>query len=131
MLYGVGIFGNHYNDDDCYSVTLQILNNEDSVLAATSGTFTSFHMESENDLYPSYYGFNVLFEDPVTLRKDVKYSFKASIDGPTSVAVGKVVNDIHYAGVGFNFTQPCWNNGEEDEEWPLGKIAELLFKVKE
>ncbi|KAJ7379482.1 hypothetical protein OS493_015265 [Desmophyllum pertusum] len=116
MLYGVAMFAGNKYIDDCYSVTLQALNNDDSVVAAKSGTFLPFQVESEAD-HPSYYGFDVLFEAPVTLRKDVQYCFEASIDGPTSICEGRFVNDIRCAGVSFNFKQPGANVEIKIDEW--------------
>lgn len=127
MLYGVALFGSGYGD---YSVTLKILNNnadDGSVLATNTGAFTSLLMESETD--SPYYGFDVLFDVPVTLRKDVNYSFKASIEGPASDVQGGVGDIVECAGVLFNFHAPYYE--EEDEDFLRRQIAEVLFKLKD
>ncbi|XP_078365370.1 BTB/POZ domain-containing protein 6-like [Oculina patagonica] len=79
-LYGVSLFG---DDGGEYSVTLKIRNaRKRSFLATTTGTFTS---ESKDCEYGTYYGFDVLFDSPVFLKKNVEYYIEALIDGPDSV----------------------------------------------
>ncbi|KAL9955316.1 hypothetical protein ACROYT_G036623 [Oculina patagonica] len=126
MLYGVALFGNNYAE---YSVSLLILNNDANdglPLATKNGDFTSFFMESETGR--RYYGYDVLLDVPVTLKHGVNYCFKLLIEGPEAEVEGRVVNDVKCAGVLFEFNDP--DNEEEDENFLLSQIAEVLFKLK-
>lgn len=130
MLYGVALFGNKYMYAD-YSVTLNFSNNDDAIfLAAKTGVFTSLHVKLEADCNcPSYYyGFDVLFDYPVTLKKDVEYCFEVVINGPDSHVEGWVLNDVECAGVSFTFNYPEY---DPEDKILTGQIAEVLFKVKE
>ena len=83
-----------------YSVTLNFSNNDDALFhAAKTGVFTSFHMKLESDSPSYYYGFDVLFDNPVALKKDVKYCFEVVISGPDSDVEGLVLNNVECAGV--------------------------------
>ena len=127
ILYGVALFGNRYSD---YSVTLNFSNNDDAIFhAAKTGIFTSFHMKLERDSPSYYYGFDVLFDNPVALKKDVKYCFEVVISGPDSDVEGLVLNNVECAGVSFTFNDP--EDYQEDDEMRTGQIAEVLFKLKE
>ena len=114
MLYGVGVFGNKYSD---FSVALQVFNDDDSVLATKTGTFTSFRMESQGAC-GFYYGFDVLFDVPVTLKKNIKYCFKAAIGGPHSRVEGLVVNYVQCGGVTFKFKNP-----KDDDDNPTNNTG--------
>ncbi|KAL9955315.1 hypothetical protein ACROYT_G036622 [Oculina patagonica] len=130
MLYGVALFGNKYAAAD-YSVSLLLLNSDldDGLpLASKTGDLTSFCMELETDGC-SYYGYDVLFDVPVTLKKDVNYGFLVSIGGPTAYVEGRVVNHVECAGVLFNFCDP--SNEEVDDDFNISQISELLFKLKD
>ena len=133
MFYGVALFGNKYTDD-MYTVTLNLSNNDDGLFLATkTGMFTSFHMKLETcdclntDCPPYYYGFDVLFDEPVALERDVEYCFDVVIDGPVSHVEGRVLNNVECAGVTFTFNDP----DQYDDEMLRDQIAEVLFKVKE
>ena len=127
MLYGVALFGNKYAE---YSVTLNFSNNDDAIfLTAKTGVFTSFHVKLETDSPSYYYGFDVLFDYPVTLKKDVEYCFEVVINGPDSDVEGRVLNNVECAGVSFTFNDP--DDYQEDDEMLTGQIAEVLFKLKE
>ena len=128
MLYGVALFGNKNAD---FSVTINFSNNEDAIpIADKTGAFTSLHVKLEKD-QPSYYGFDVLFDDPVTMKKDVKYCIQVGINGPDSRVEGRVLKDVECAGVTFNFEDPYYQHCSDDEEMLTGQIAEVLFKVKD
>lgn len=127
MLYGVALFGNKNAD---YSVTLNFSNNEDAIfMADKTGAFTSLHVKLEKD-HPSYYGFDVLFDFPVSMKKDVKYCIEVVIVGPNSRVEGQVLKNVECAGVTFNFQDPYYKHYPEDEML-TGQIAEVLFKVKD
>ena len=130
MLYGVALFGNKNAD---YSVTLNFSNNEDAIpITDKTGAFTSLHVKLEKDQPSYYYGFDVLFDDPVTMKKDVKYCIEVVINGPDSRVEGRVLRNAECAGVTVNFKDLYYHEHyPEDEEMLTGQIAEVLFKVKD
>lgn len=78
MLYGVVLFGNKNVD---YLVILNFLNNEDVIFMVDKiGLFIFFYVKLEKD-YFFYYGFDVLFDYSVLMKKDVKYCIKVVIVG--------------------------------------------------
>ncbi|KAL9955309.1 hypothetical protein ACROYT_G036615 [Oculina patagonica] len=134
VLYGVSLFG---NEDAKYTATVKVLNDYGSILAVKSGAFTSSRtmVESWSKIY-SYYGFDVLFDDPVTLEKDECYFVGTNLDGPDSCVKGWLVSDVrcvddHSAGVKFSFKGLLYDEDDEVVEEIAGQIPELLFKLKE
>ena len=123
VLHGVSLFGSEGND---YSVTLKILNGDDgSAVASKSGTFRSEVKEISASNF--YHGFDVLFDDVVSITKEAKYRIKALIDGPPSGYGTEGFDEAYCAEVAFTFEY-----GEEfDFEDNLGQFAELLFKLRE
>lgn len=78
MLYGVVLFGNKNVD---YLVILNFLNNEDVIFMVDKiGVFIFFYVKLEKD-YFFYYGFDVLFDYSVLMKKDVKYCIEVVIVG--------------------------------------------------
>lgn len=110
-LYGVSLFG---DDGGEYTVTLKIRNaRKRSFLASTTGTFTSGAKESA---YGTYHGFDVYFDSPIFLKKNVDYYIEASIDGPESwVFKHEACNVAPCAGVVF-YIDGTWR-----------QFAEFLF----
>ena len=117
LLHGVSLFGNDGGD---FLVTLRILNDtDDSILAAVTGTFKSGlkTCPSNGDVY---YGFDVLLDFAVALKKDVPYCVQASIDGPDYCFFQcEQSGVVHCAGVTFT-----------SRYGPPGQFPELWFKVK-
>ncbi|KAL9955311.1 hypothetical protein ACROYT_G036618 [Oculina patagonica] len=107
-----------------------VLNSKMLTEEEATGAFTSFRMHPEPD--PPYDGFLVLFDVQVTLKKEVKYGFEASIDGLYSSVKTRIVNNVDCAGVRFSLKDPRWKDEEEDwgDGMPTGQLAELFFKVK-
>ena len=78
-LLGVTLCGSKNNT---YSVTLRVHNLENKkVLIATTGTFSSVYIESKPCLY---YGFDIFFDRPVFLERNVVYGLEARISGANS-----------------------------------------------
>ena len=113
-LYGVSLFG---DDGGEYSVTLNIRNaRKKSFLASTRGTFIS---ESKDCDSGTYHGFDVFFDSPVFLKKNVEYYIEASIDGPDSwVFKHEACNVAPCAGVVF-YVDGTWR-----------QFAEFLFVIR-
>lgn len=100
MLYGVVLFGNKNVD---YLVILNFLNNEDVIFMVDKiGVFLFFYVKLEKD-YFFYYGFDVLFDFSVLMKKDVKYCIEVVIVGFNFRVEGQVFRNVECVGVIFNF----------------------------
>ena len=68
ILYGLSLCG---SENNYYSVILEIKNaKNNSRLASKSGTFSSKQLQYKSK---KYHGFEVLFDSPINLKKNVKY----------------------------------------------------------
>ncbi len=121
-LLGVTLCG---SENDKYSVTMSITNlNKKEDLILKSGSFSSVSIKSEKG---SYYGFNILFDRYVFLKKNVRYRVEASITGPNSCSCQNGQDFVLCSGVNFNFRICCsGNNGTNVEN---GQFPEFLFIV--
>ena len=97
LFHGVSLFGSEGNT---YSVGLT-LSSSLSVLVSTQGKFSSVPYASRE-----YYGFEVLFEVPVYLKKGVEYHIVADISGPDSWYGTQGRSTLHCAGVTFTLNEP-------------------------
>jgi hypothetical protein len=78
-LLGVTLFGSKNNT---YSVTIKIRDvDNDEYLNSKSGKFSPAFIKYES---VSYYGFNIFFDQPVSLKRGVEYRVEASISGSNS-----------------------------------------------
>ena len=76
-LYGLCLFGSKNNT---YTVSLEIKDASNNLcLASKSGTFSSILLQYK---LANYHGFEVLFDSPVNLKKNIKYQIEALISGP-------------------------------------------------
>ena len=121
-LLGVTLCG---SKDNTYSVTLRVTNLDNKeVLIVTTGTFSSDFIKSEPCLYR---GFDIFFDRPVFLKRNVLYGFKAHISGANSCSCQKGKMVVVSSGVRFNFRVCCGsNNGTSVER---GQFPEILFTV--
>ena len=119
LLHGVYFFGSEGND---YSVGLTIfdLPYYASVLS-TNGTFSSVHNKSKN-----YWGFDVLFDSPVSIIKDTRYGISAMISGPDSFGGRNGKSHVDSSGVTFKFEDWLGTNGVEQ-----GQLPEFIFRLQE
>ena len=78
LFHGVNLFG---SKDNTYSVNLELNSGLyfKKLLATRISTFPSVV-----DVSGEYYCFDVLFENPIPLKKDVNYSLDSEITGPNS-----------------------------------------------
>ena len=121
LLHGVYLFGSEGND---YSLNLTILifdlPHYASVLS-TNGTFSSVHNKSKN-----YWGFDVLFDSPVSIIKDTRYGISAMISGPDSFGGRNGKSHVDSSGVTFKFEDWLGTTGVEQ-----GQLPEFIFSVQE
>ena len=122
MLHGVCLFGCKNND---YSVTLQIKEGNNSALVSKTGTFPSKLLQYKNE---NYYGFEVLFDSAVKLKKNTKYQIEALISGPRSWAGGSSASAVVCSGVTFTLTNSA-NPGGNGTTSYSGQFPEILFSV--
>ncbi len=131
LLHGVSLLG---NDGGQFEVTLKILDenddgdNDESILASKTGTFTSEFKECNNSFY---YGYDVMFDVPFAVKKHITYYIQASVDGPGHMFGKEAINNIHFSGVKFDFYHQWVVYDTEYGDVEASEFAELLFTVKE
>ena len=76
----------------------------------------------------SYCGFNIFFDQPVLVRRDVEYRIEASISGSKSCFGENGKDNLYCAGVRFHFKTSGYSTGCTDVG--RGQFPELLFIVK-
>ena len=131
MLHGVSLFG---NDGGEYAATVRILELIDTddicdkvILAVKTGTFKSGIQESS---YSSYYGFDVLFDHAVALKKGGRYITDApEIVGPDFCIGDEGIDKGSSSGVTFSFLHLCVIRKSLSETFfDPSQFAEILFK---
>ena len=135
MLHGVSILGNNGGEFTAtVKIYLFVLDNDDgddeTIITSKTGTFTSGARESGNGSY--YFGFDVIFDDPVAVKKEYCYTIDTSVSGPGFYHGIEGLDEGHFSGVNFDF-QPMFLNDHvhgirRDDQ---NVCAELLFKVTE
>jgi len=95
-LHGLSLFGSENND---YTVKLQVTSNNSAVVSKT-GTFPSKRLEYEDSYY---YGYDVLFDSAVDLKKNTKYQIEALISGAISWKGEGGFITVLQSGVTFTF----------------------------
>jgi len=121
ILHGVCLFG---IEDGDYSVILTMKKEGGSALVSKKGTFHSKLLDYKIE---KYYGFQVMFDSAVELRKDARYQIAALISGPRSSCGRCGVRSVVSSGVTFTFTNDATGgNGTNTEQ---GQFPEILFSV--
>ena len=118
-LYGIRTFGSENRE---YVAMVNITDRQRSfspVIASRSGTFAcvSFRVKLESF---NYYGFNILFDRPVALKKGGGYRITAIIDGLSFSYGTECYNSVKSHGVKF-----CFSNNDGSD---CGQFAEFLFQ---
>ena len=111
------------NEGNDYSVNLAIYNVSHWVpVTSTNGTFSSLHNKSKN-----YWGFDVLFDTPVSIIKDTKYCLYAVISGPDSFVGRNGKSHVESSGVTFTFggSPHVSKTGVKTEQLP-----EIIFSLQ-
>ena len=122
MLHGLCLFGSENND---YEVILKIKDcSDNSTVVSKAGTFSSHLMQYKSS---SYYGFEVLFDSVVDLKKTKEYRIEAKISGPCSPVSHSGLFAVWMSGVTFTFCQysPRGNRTSHSE----GQFSEFLFSL--
>ena len=122
-LLGVTLFGSKNNT---YSVTLKITRLDCvKCLQSKPGMYSSAFMRYAS---VSYYGFNIFFDQPVSLKKGVEYRVEASISGSRSAFGQNGQDNVLCSGVRFKFRPSSYStNGTNVER---GQFSEFLFTEK-
>ena len=123
-LHGLCLFG---SKNKSYTVALEIKDaSNNSCLVSKSGTFSSILLQHYK--FSNCHGFEVLFDSPVDLKKNVKYQIEALISGPSSERGDNGSNTFQCDGVTFTFSDhtsvSC--NGTSPKR---GQFPEFLFSV--
>ena len=102
-LRGVCLFG---SENNAYQVHLQIESPfpRRAVLVSKTGHFPSKLLQCKKY---SYHGFEVLFDEKVTLEKNTTYWLYADITGPDSLCGGDGVCFVKCENVMFTFSESC------------------------
>ena len=119
LFHGVYLFG---SEDSHYSVTLSLVSNQ-GILASADGIFVSMH-HTPGD----YYGFDVLFKNPVDLCQGVTYCLKAHIYGPKSWFGFQGRPTLRCAGVTFTLKDPLFSADGTDTT--RGQFNEFIFSFR-
>ena len=122
-LHGIRIIG---SENGVYVAMVNLTDDQERSwpVASMSGTFSSVSMRLHSKSF-LYYGFNVLFDDPADLNKNVRYRVTAIIDGPPSPRGLSFENSITSHGVKFYFT-----GNEDSYDFDNSQFAEFLFQHK-
>lgn len=85
LLCGVGLYGND-NKDDTYSFHVDVYDGDNQLLLSSEGSF-SCHAQCV--------AYDVIFNKPVKVHKNIWYSIQATVDGPRGVYGGQSVATPH------------------------------------
>ena len=119
-LLGITLCGSKNNE---YSVTIRVKELHDEYLNSVSGKFPSVLIEG---LY-SFYGFRILFDDPIVIKKGIRYHIKASISGEDSCFGRNGQRFVTCSGIKFSFEDSRVDNNDTRVEH--GQFPELLFQT--
>ena len=123
MLHGLCLFGSKDND---YEVILEIKDSSDnSTVVSETATFYSKLMLYKDS---SYYGFEILFDFAVYVRKTTEYRIEAKISGPDSWFGNGGLRVAEMSGVTFTFSNSAVGGGN-GTKYLDGQFPEFLFSV--
>ena len=120
-LLGVTLCGSENND---YSVTIRIKKLDGVCLDSVCGKFLSVLIEEE---LHSFYGFRILFNHPIVIKRGTGYRIEASISGANS-CFGRNGQKI-VACSGFNFSFKGSSNNSSGTGVEHGQFPELLLQT--
>ena len=125
MLHGLSFFGSENND---YTVTLEVKDIDGSIdvsMAKTKTIGSSTLMQYNSS---DYYGFEIVFDPAVSLKKNTRYRIEADISGPRSWYGCNGWSSVQKCGVNFTFsTSKC--KGGNGTGKSVGQFPEILFSV--
>ena len=118
-LLGITLCGSKNNE---YSVTIRVKELHDKYLDSVSGKFPSVFIEEE---LHSFYGFRILFDDPIVIKKGIRHRIEASIFGANSCFGRNGQKIVACSGIEFSFADSSEDrNGTGVAQ---GQFPELLF----
>ena len=124
QLLGVQHFG---NKNDTYNVTCVVKDTTDgSVIVQKSQSYMSEKDEAP-DHYSAYYGFDVMFDDPVCLEVNKLYEIESLIIGPSSWFGEKGKTSVECCGVVFSFRDSTNAGASNGTRVSHGQFPSLLF----
>ena len=104
-------------------MTIRIKELHGEHLDSVSGKFPSVLIDG---LY-SFYGFRILFDDPIVIKKGIRYLIKASISGANSCFGRNGQKIVTCSGIKFSFENSSVNNIGTGVAH--GQFPELLFQT--
>ena len=126
-LHGICMCGSNSND---YTVTLKLWDISTTPPAAPilrlAGMFSSRLLEYKGS---NYYGFKVLFDPPVSLKKNTRYMIAASITGPPSWRGVGGIESVQLSGVTFWCPRSVNSPYSVRTNQLVGQFPEFLFSV--
>lgn len=125
VLYGICLFG---SENRKYQATVTVRKASNGLFKATKiGKYSSIPMELEEE-EGSFYAFDVLFDKPVSLKKNTWYYVKAAMSGPIIWHGKGGVKSIHCPGVQFSFKDHPKNNKRTNIA--DGQFPQFLFSLE-
>ena len=123
-LHGLCLCG---SKNDSYTISLEIKDaSNNSRLVSKSGTFSSNPLQYK---LANYYGFEVLFDRPVNLKKNTKYQIEALISGPSSGRGTGGLSTVLCTGVTFTFSTSDSSPVSNGTSCARGQFPEFLFSL--
>ena len=124
VLHGVSMFGSQSRK---YQVTVTLRDStNNSIMATKSGKCSSVFMELMEGS-GTFYGFDIIFDNPLLLKKGVLYYVKAAMSGPIIWHGSSGVNSIQCPGVKFSFKNHKKNLKTNIKE---GQFPHFLFSLE-
>lgn len=123
VLYGICFCG---NQNENYSLKLKVTDlSRSSVVGTRIGCYPSRNLPYKSS---HYWGFEVLFDVPVIIEKDKRYSVETAISGSFSWRGLDGESSIQCSGVCFNFE----DSGQSSNGTTVvkGQFPEFLFSIK-
>ncbi|KAL9958705.1 hypothetical protein ACROYT_G035755 [Oculina patagonica] len=129
LLYGIRMFGSENSD---YVVIIKIRGPKpvrrrfNPAIVSKSGMFSSKRVHTQSS---HFYGFDVMFDSPVVLKKGIGYCVKARVDGPDSWDGCDGFHEVQCHGVKFSFFD-CQEEDSGSSNVKCGQFAAFLFRPR-
>ena len=125
VLYGIYLCG---SEDRSHSVSMKVINCENNCcISSRTGIFSSRQLKYSRD-GENYFGYEVSFDPPVHLKKNMQYQIEAFISGPESGYGLSHFKSLFWNGVTFTFSTshliPCHGT-----TYAQGQFAEFVFSL--
>ena len=123
MLRGVQHFG---SEGGKYTVSLEVRTNDGAIggsLVKQTGMYSS-----KNDETNGYYGFDVMFDQPICLQRGETYEIVSLIKGPPSWRVIRGKYTVEVEGIQFSFSESHTSRNGTDGSG--GQFPAFIFSTK-